>query len=256
MVASTFRFTPGTKVLLFGPQGLAINEESASQVRSTLLDTPGFSWIVDTIAKLPAYWNTLSEAVPRLEQLPGAKLLEDLDTWLRTGEFTQTSFPLPNVVLTPLVVIIHLTQYLKFLALIQPNSPECHRLQASFKHDAETLGLCTGLLSAAAVSCSADEAELQHYGAVAIRLAMLIGALVDAQDVSADLQGGSKSFSVAWSSPESGAEMTKILKSFPEVSNLSKNSDHKSFGTNSGDLAGICFRNFRQETSYSDNFQE
>jgi Starter unit:ACP transacylase in aflatoxin biosynthesis len=256
MVVPLLRSAPGTKVLLFGPQALAFDEESASQLRSTLLDTPGFSWVLDTIAELPGYWDTLSETVPSLQHFPGAKLLEDLNNWLRTGEFTQASFPLPNVLLTPLVIITHLAQYLKFLELIQPDAPESHDLHAAFKRDGETLGLCSGLLSAAAVSCSADQAELHHYGPVAMRLAMLVGALVDAQDVSADLQGGSKAFSVAWNSPETGVKMEEIMKSFPEVSNLLTLSGRESFGTDPRHLAGIHFCPIRQEASYSDSCQK
>lgn len=220
MVTPAFRFTPAIGTLVFGPQALAFDEESASQLRFTLLNTSDFSWALNTIAELSGYWDTLLETVPRLKHFPGEKLLEDLNEWLKTGKFTQASVPLPNILLTPLVVITHLTQYMRFLELIQPDSSGCHNLHASFRGNAETLGLCTGLLSAAAVSCSADRAELQHYSAVAVRLAMLVGALVDGQDLSADLQEGSKSFSVAWTTPESEAEMTRILKTFPEVSYL------------------------------------
>ena len=99
----------------------------------------------------------------------------------------------------------------------QPNPGERHDLHGSNKQNTETLGFCTGLLGAIAVSSSATQAQFQHYGAVAIRLAMLIGALVDAQDKSEDLYGESKSFSAAWNSPECGAEMTRILERFPEV---------------------------------------
>jgi acyl transferase domain-containing protein/nucleoside-diphosphate-sugar epimerase/SAM-dependent methyltransferase/acyl carrier protein len=220
MVVPLVRAVPGTKVLLFGPQALGLDAESASQLRQTVLSTPGLSWVLETITELPGHWESLAEAVPSLQPFPGAELLQDLANWLKTGHFSQASFPLPNVLLTPLVVVTHLAQYLKFLELIQPDSPECRDLHASFQRDAETLGLCSGLLSAAALSCSTDQVQLQHYGAVAVRLAMMVGALVDAQDVSVDGQGGSKSFSVAWNSPESGVQMTEILKTFPEVSNL------------------------------------
>jgi hypothetical protein len=48
-------------------------------------------------------------------------------------------------------------------------------------------------------------------------MAMLIGALVDAQDTETDSQGKWKSLSVAWSSAESNGEMVRMLKAFPEV---------------------------------------
>ncbi|CAG8961603.1 hypothetical protein HYFRA_00006139 [Hymenoscyphus fraxineus] len=47
----------------------------------------------------------------------------------------------------------------------------------------DTLGFCMGLLSTFAVALSVDEADLETYGSNAIRLALLIGGIVDAQDV-------------------------------------------------------------------------
>lgn len=165
-------------------------------------------------------WATLSMAFPRLQAVPGAKLLEDLKDWLLTGGSMQASLPLPNTLLTPLVVITELTQYSKYLELAQPYFGDGDDLHTSFHQNAETVGFCTGLLSAVVVSSSASQAQFQRYGANAVRLAMLIGALVDAQEISDGLHGASKSFSAAWNSSESGAEMTRIIKSFPEVRRL------------------------------------
>lgn len=217
MAASLSHPTSGTTILLFGPQATSFNEKSASQLRSTLSDTPGYSWILDTIAELPGYWEALSKAFPRLHPIPGAKLLGDLSDWLRTARVLHASFPLPNILLTPLVVITELTQYSRFLELDGPESGKRKGLHACSQQNVETLGFCTGLLSALAMSSSANQAQFQQFGAVAIRLAMLVGALVDAQDKSDALHADCTSFSVMWNSPESRAEMTRILKCFPEV---------------------------------------
>ncbi|MCJ1251634.1 hypothetical protein MMC30_008869 [Trapelia coarctata] len=214
MVAPLSHPTLGTTILLFGPHFLSFNEESFDQLRSTLLDSPGHRWMLHTIAELTGYWATLSKAFPSLQTVPGAKLLADLNDWLVTGSFTQATFPLPNILLTPLVVITQLTQYSRYLTLARPDSRDKH---TSFQQNSETLGFCTGLLSALVVSSSGNQAQFQQHGANAIRLAMLIGAVVDAQDTSANFHGESTSFSAAWNSPESGAEMTWILKGFPEA---------------------------------------
>ncbi|OXV11593.1 hypothetical protein Egran_00646 [Elaphomyces granulatus] len=217
MVNALSRPSTGTKVLLFGPQALAFDNDAAGQLRAMLLNAPGFDWVLKAISELPTHWDEVSRAIPTLQPFPGMKLLDDFNNWLKTGQFKEATFPLPNIILTPLVVIIHLTQYSRFLEIIQPDSLGRQDVHASFKRNTETLGLCTGLLSATAVSCSADGLQLQHYGSVAVRLAMIIGALVDAQDVSNGPHGGSKAFSVAWNTIESGAEMAEILKGFPEA---------------------------------------
>jgi hypothetical protein len=58
----------------------------------------------------------------------------------------------------------------------------------SYKNCTETLGLCTGLLSAVAVSSSVNKTQLHNYGAVAIRLAMTFGALVNTEDMETKLE--------------------------------------------------------------------
>ena len=210
----------GTTLLLFGPQALSFTEESVSQLRKALLDLPMNQWILDTVAGLPGHWTHVSENYTSIQVINGAVLLQDLTDWLRTGKFTQASFPLPNVLLTPLVVITHLVQYLGYLDLIQSGSEKQEDLHGVFKNDVETLGFCTGLLSALAVSSSANQVELQQHGAVVIRLAMLIGAVVDVRDIAAGPHDVSKSFSLAWNSSETGTEVTRIVKSSPEVGNL------------------------------------
>ncbi len=205
------------KVLLFGSQALSLDEKFARKLQSVLLSSPAFSWALEAIADLPQQWAQICTAVPSVQKIPGINLLEDLKCWSETGRFKQASFPLPNLILTPLVVITHLTQYTLFLEQHRAGNLDDHELHASFRDSAETLGLCTGLLSAAAVSSSADLEQLQHYASVAVRLAMIVGAVVDAHDASTDTDGAAKSFSVAWHNPEFGYEIARVLKSFPEV---------------------------------------
>ncbi len=207
-------------MLLFGPQALSFTEESASELREALLELPKNQWIMDTVAELSDHWTNASEECSAIRITNGAILLQDLTNWLKTGKFAQASFPLPNILLTPLVVITQLVQYLRYLDFIQPGSDEQGELHGVFKNEVETLGFCTGLLSALAVSSSANRVELQNYGSVAIRLAMLIGAVVDARDIAAGPDGKSKSLSLAWDSNETAIELMRIVKSSPEVGDL------------------------------------
>lgn len=211
-------FSPdeGTLVLVFGSQALDFNEESAEQLRSALLGKTNLEWISETILELSTYWGVISGALPVLKTFAGFEHLEGLNEWLRTGKFPNGSFPLPNILLTPLVVITHLAQYSAFLEHFQADLGLRDNLQSSLKYRTETLGLCTGLLSAAAISSSANQAQIQKYGAAAIRMAMAIGALVDAKDTVSGSQSKWKSFSIGWS-PANDEEVVRILKDFPEV---------------------------------------
>lgn len=201
------------EVLVFGPQFLSFNAGSAEALRIQLVSHQSFAWARDTLQDLSSYWDTAASALPSLCASDGKTSLGNLATWLQTGNIEVLDFPLHNTLLTPLVVASHLTQYQKLIANSDVND-SIH----SLPRVSETLGLCTGHLSAAAVSCAEGMAQLEHYGAVAIRLAMLIGALVDSKDASMTGDGRASSFSV-WDSRHDGI-MEEILKDFPDVNIL------------------------------------
>lgn len=210
--------SPAHKVFLFGPQALAFDINFFNKLRIHLHETPGDRWALDTISELSNIWGTLVKDVPKLQHLNGEQLLQDLDLAVRTGKTSPSLFPLPNVLLSPLVVIAQLTQYLAFLRAALPDLADTDDLPTSVTSSTETLGLCTGMLSAFAVGSSPTIAKFQHYGAVAVRLATLAGALVDAEEASPDSDGKSLSFSMSWNGAESSTSVSKVLEAFPEVS--------------------------------------
>lgn len=69
------------------------------------------------------------------------------------------------------------------------------------------------------MSSTSSVTDFERYGSVAIRLAVLIGGVVDAQEASGE-HGESKSFATAWTSAEQAVVMRRILEKYPEVSNL------------------------------------
>ena len=200
-----------SEVLVFGPQYLAFSPSSAHALRSQLLSSKRFAWARETLQDLHDHWDSVMSALPLLGVLDGPRLLGRLATWLQTDKLEDLPFPLPNILLTPLVVVSHLLQYQQ-LGEISDHGPEDYLPGIS-----ETLGLCTGHLSAAAVSCSETQSELYHYGAAAIRIAMLVGALVDAKDVSMGVDGRAKSFSVAWDSRNDSRNLEQIVTDIPQV---------------------------------------
>ncbi|RYP54696.1 hypothetical protein DL769_010301 [Monosporascus sp. CRB-8-3] len=209
---------PARKVFLFGPQALAFDIGSFIKL-VTQLNGAGGRWALDAVSALPCVWGPLVESVPKLQHFEnGQQLLQDLGEGLQTGKISQSLFPLPNVLLSPLVVIAHLTQYSAFVRAALPDLADTDEIPSSIVDSTEVLGLCTGMLSAFAVGCSSSLAELERYGAVAVRLAMLVGALVDAEQVSPDSYGSSTSFSVSWNSAESRAKLDEVLERFSDVS--------------------------------------
>ena len=215
--------TTEATVLLFGPQVLSFDQQAFEKLHLALSSGPAYQWIIKSVAELPLHWNILSQRLPQLSCLDGEKLLNDLKSCFETGVYTGIEDHLPNIILTPLVVVSQLTQYLHYLDIKFSRFPPQDDLQAALtRHNAGTVGFCTGLLSALAVSSSSTQTDFETYGAVAIRLAMIIGALVDAQE----LHGHAKSYAVAWNTLDQGRDMADIVDRFPEVGSLTFSPGH------------------------------
>lgn len=206
----------GNIVLLFGPQALSLDEHSFQNIRSTVLGTAHHKWILEIIAEFPKCFDAISKAFPTLSTPRRRQLVEDLKTWFETGDISWKPFILPNILLSPLVIIAQLIDYTETLGILQSKIEEAVYPYISSKHVTETLGFCTGFLTAIAVSCASNTERLHKYGAVALRLGMLIGLVVDAQDESAEF-GDSKSFAIVWKTAESKEEVIQIVKKFPQV---------------------------------------
>lgn len=206
-----------TLTLIFGPQNPDINAQHLESLRTALLESPHTQWIVNLLTSLPNEWSRISATHPELQAFQGEKYLRLLSEWMRRGVLPQNLFPLPNILVTPLVVTTQLVQYIRFLTQIDPKITQASDLKKVLKINTETAGLCTGLLSSAAVASSGTLIELEQHGAAAIRMATAIGALVDAGD--SEVEDGDKwqSLAVGWTAQTTEAELYSIVERFPEV---------------------------------------
>ncbi|KAL5355001.1 hypothetical protein BJX96DRAFT_170252 [Aspergillus floccosus] len=211
---------------IFGPHIGTFTKQAMDKHVRPIAQGPHREWILEAIAGLPGYWEALLEKMPEVGAgLPGDKQLSDLDAWFRHGQTDMSpEAELPNIIITPLVVLIQLTQYWQYLELTQDTSAgeDLHanlvsqqEQQSETTSRFESLGFCGGMLSALAVASAHNRHELEKYGSVAVRLAMLLGALADARNVwdSARGKGRSTSFAVAWISPKQGDDVRRILES-------------------------------------------
>jgi hypothetical protein len=143
-------------ILLFGPQALSFRKDDFDQLRATILHEPKNRWIIDTLAELPNYWKLFEEKFPKLQAVKGKKLLDDLNDALKNGgEFTHDFLTVPNIVLSSLVVITHLTQYTQYLMIHA--GEEQQDIYAIPGRNTETVGYCTELLNALAVSSTTNK---------------------------------------------------------------------------------------------------
>lgn len=217
MVNSGSNIKSESLTLVFGPQDPNLDNTFLQSLRTTLLETPELQWILETLTQLPQEWQKISDAHSELAAFQGQRYLQLLNEWVRRGTLPSNLFPLPNVLVTPLVVTTQLAQYTKFITQLNPGITSNDSLQGALKLDTETAGLCTGLISSAAVAISGTLAELQKHGAAAIRIATAIGALVDAGD--SEREDGDKweSLAVGWTAHGTESKLESIVDGFPEV---------------------------------------
>jgi acyl transferase domain-containing protein/thioester reductase-like protein/acyl carrier protein len=210
-------------VFLFGSYTGAMTEEAIGKLVRPILDGPDRSWILATTADLPKYLEAIEKKIPAVAQyIAGHKQLSDLDGWLRHGTaLWKEDGPLPNIIISPLLVLTQIAQYWRYLEHQVAQTGEvasdvqAHTL-ASSATKVEALGYCGGLLAAFAVASAHDRAEFERYSAVAVRLAMVLGAVADARerlDVARG-KGGSLSLAMAWTGSRQGDEVRQIVDSF------------------------------------------
>ena len=206
----------GSTPVLFGPQATIFGDQELRQLRTALLQDSR-NWILDVCSSLSEHWEALSVAIPELRHVHGKSLIDSLHECLRNGTMMHRAESLPSIVLTPLIVITHLLQYSMYVEF-------CKRLHGVSLYDDTELrsrvgiaGFCSGLLTAMAVSVSTDEEKFRTHGAVAIRLAMVVGAVLDAQDA-LDPEGELRSIAVAWDSEDGKCSVMRILENMPNVS--------------------------------------
>ncbi|KAI4871010.1 hypothetical protein F4820DRAFT_985 [Hypoxylon rubiginosum] len=233
MMGSNVEIFECANTFLFGGHVVSQTKGSLGKQVQSLLEGPNADWIKGTVTGLQEYWDVLTAKVPEVAgTISGRPALADLDSWLRHGiepsEISQDE-SLPNAVVGPLLVAIQLDQYWRYLEIARHSKglPYHDDLQAdlvaSQKRQPQqpvVLGFCVGLLGALAVASSANRQEFESYGAAAMRMGMLIGAMIDAREVwdKGLGKGKSVSYATAWRGAKQHEDMTRIVSAlYPEA---------------------------------------
>lgn len=204
-------------LIVFGSQTTWPSSQYLSQLRNSLVSQPRLHAFTDSIKQLPQLWQTLLESNPRLHRVPGRESLNYIKQWIDCGEFPLTAEPLPSILSTPMTIIIHIVQYLDYLENNRITFPT-HSLFLTSLKPGGVQGLCTGLLTAVAVACSKNEEDINEFGAVALRLAVCIGAYVDLDGAYATPPNQTCWLAVRWKEEVDRERVSDVLKGYPDVS--------------------------------------
>ncbi|KAI0884111.1 uncharacterized protein GGS22DRAFT_189241 [Annulohypoxylon maeteangense] len=193
-------------LLLFGPQLARLVPSRLIELRRTVLEDPNLEFLIEIIKGLPSLWaDIIQPAVPRLGSHTNAKdKLRQIATFFENEDEEAPRLAPPyNLLLAPLTVISQIAEYIHH------------------GHQGTVQGFCIGFLSAAAVASARNKDELEKLTATAIRLAVVIGGIVDfdeqeRSDGHTTLEHSS-TWSVRWTSALEKEHLEKTLASFTEA---------------------------------------
>ena len=204
-------------LMLFGSQASLPSAEILADLRQVLIGNPKLDSLRKAIRDLPRTWQVLTEMDPDLSSLPGNEHLNDLNYWIEDGRFTYPLINLPSLYALPINVLIQIALYVRYFHIGDGAEQQLRVLEGL--NSGGIQGLCVGFLTASAIACSDSEEEIAKFGAVALRLAVCIGAYVDRDGAFADQPTRIACMAVSWS--HGAIEKEKVyahIKSSPSVS--------------------------------------
>nr|BCP96883.1 non-reducing polyketide synthase [Penicillium shearii] len=205
---------PLPSAIVCGPQTNLPSQRNLDWLRSYLTQRPDVEHLLQAVLELPDLLSALQEHDHDLRLIP-ASSLKDLREWcLDHSIILQIPETLPNVLLAPLTVLIHIIQYLEYCDHL--SSEDVHaRVRQSIRNGGFQ-GLCTGSLSAAALACSTTRPEIGQNAAVALKLAMCVGAYVDL-GLALEADSPMTCFIARWRHGSQREDVDQILNNFPQA---------------------------------------
>jgi len=205
-------------IVVFGPQ-IGLPEPSyLSEMYTVLTTVSSLHPIVDAINDLTRLWRCLTIRWPHLSTCPAEESIHQLQAFFHGRNELVVPEKSPNSFLTTLTVLTQIAEYYRHMRF--KNSTIKHPDVLVGVQSGSFQGNCIGLLTAIIMSCAADDAELGRLGANALRLAFLIGVLVDLDCISSLPHERPVSFTVRSEQPKAGEMLERILVEYPQVSAL------------------------------------
>lgn len=207
-------------MLVFGPQAEPPSESVTDELRLELVNSNALLALREAVQQLPAFWKELVTFDPALSQVPGSEFLGNIKRWLEDdAALQQQEGGSPNHFALALTTLLQFSQYSHYLSRL---GHDAHSKVAENLQRGGVQGFCVGFLNAVAVASSRNESDLGAYAAVALRLAVCIGAYVDLDGRYASPRKDYSAVALLWkeANPENERTISGILQRFPGVSYL------------------------------------
>jgi hypothetical protein len=205
-------------MLIFGPHVKLPPAETLEELRQDINTIPRLSALKHAVGDLPRFWNALVSFDPELSQVPGASRLGQLSQWLRVGgHLPHAQSDAPNYYGLAVTILLQISQYSRYLDYL---GSDAHLRILKSVQAGGIQGFCAGFLSTLAVASAGEDTDLGSTAAVALRLAVCIGAYVDRDGIYSEQPEIYSTIAIRWKegNPDGKSEVTKMIQSFPKVS--------------------------------------
>ncbi|KAF7896114.1 hypothetical protein EAF00_006129 [Botryotinia globosa] len=194
----------------FCPQSRAPDEDYLAGLYLFLSQNEHGQILLKETSEIDKVWEIFADAKQDIRKMSqGLELVGILKSWATSGESSQLATVRSGIVALPLLVILQIGQYLRYL--------EFHGISHTnfidrLKDTGGAQGYCGGLPSAIAIACAQDEMELVKNTAIVIRVLLGVGAYGEAAD---DTSGaGSTTLAFRLKYEGQGDDLTRL---FPET---------------------------------------
>ncbi|KAH8728888.1 hypothetical protein GQ44DRAFT_747284 [Phaeosphaeriaceae sp. PMI808] len=170
-MSSKFSQEPSTAI--FCPQSKAPDKEYLDQLQKFLTQHEKLQRLGEDVKRLHETWDIIAahrEDIAALQQ--GPRYLKALYDWIDTGASTAVANAMSGILSLPLLVVIQTCQYFQYLRL----AGLTHGEFLNGLKNGGAQGYCGGLLPAMAIACAQDEDEVVSMAAIAMRIALVVGA--------------------------------------------------------------------------------
>jgi hypothetical protein len=165
---------PTTSAAIFCPQSKAPDESYLTQIQSFLRSRKYFERFLQDLLGLSDVWKILADARADIADLgQGPRYMRYISEWLTTGVASQIVKCKSGIISLPLLVVIQICQYFQYLEVSRLSHSH---FMMQLRAGGGVQGYCGGFLSAAAIAASKSEAEVVENAAIAVRVALAIGA--------------------------------------------------------------------------------
>ncbi|PSR79893.1 hypothetical protein BD289DRAFT_491583 [Coniella lustricola] len=158
-----------------------------SELHSYIAQHPDLAFLSEAVISLETLWPTIRAANQRLKQVHGDKSLAYVRKYLQYGErggLSTTEVQHDSIIVDVITVISHVVDFHRITRRGTANACfTCDSIERPTNQLGDIQGFCLGFLTAAAIASSQNEAAFRNNVRTILRIAVCIGALVEADAV-------------------------------------------------------------------------